>query len=209
MRVAVRITHSLLRHELRLLVSLVLWATKRRHGTGGGGQAFGYARGQGAVMFGFAFVCVIETLTMSVLLRHWPTVERIVLVLDLYGVVVIVGLHAASVVRPHVLDDGSLRVRNAAHVDLRIPVTHIASIRRELRTTHQRTDGELDIPVGSQTDVTIELTEPVTHFTFFGRQKTIRLVRLHADDADSLVQETEEAVTQARNAPSPLPDPLG
>ncbi|MDO0932683.1 hypothetical protein QQY66_13630 [Streptomyces sp. DG2A-72] len=208
-----RIADALLRHELRLLVSLVLWATKRRHGTGGGGQAFGYARGQGAVMFGFAFVCVIETLTMSVLLRHWPTVERVVLVLDVYGVVVIVGLHAASVVRPHVLNDGVLRVRYAAHVDLRIPVTHIASIRRELRTTHQRTDGELDIPVGSQTDVTIELTEPVTHFTFFGRQKTIRLVRLHADDADSLVQATKqatkEAITQARNAPSPLPDPLG
>ncbi|MEV1081299.1 hypothetical protein AB0I98_24120 [Streptomyces sp. NPDC050211] len=204
-----RIARSLLRHELRLLVSLVLWATRRRHGTGGGGQAFGYARGQGAVMFGFAFVCMIETVTMSVLLRHWPTVERIVLVLDVYGVVIIVGLHAASVVRPHVLNDGSLHVRYAAHVDLRIPVTHIASIRRELRTTHQRTDGELDIPVGSQTDVTIELTEPITHFTFFGRQRRVQLVRLHADDADRLVRTTKQAITQARNAPSPLPDPLG
>lgn len=209
MRMSMRIARSLLRHELRLLVSLVLWATRRRHGTGGGGQAFGYARGQGAVMFGFAFVCMIETVTMSVLLRHWPTVERIVLVLDVYGVVIIVGLHAASVVRPHVLNDGSLHVRYAAHVDLRIPVTHIASIRRELRTTHQRTDGELDIPVGSQTDVTIELTEPITHFTFFGRQRRVQLVRLHADDADRLVRTTKQAITQARNAPSPLPDPLG
>ncbi|WP_405612718.1 hypothetical protein [Streptomyces sp. NBC_00076] len=191
----------LVRHELRMFVSLALWVARRSHGAGGG-RAFGYARGQGAVMSGLAFVGVVETLTMSVLLRDYPTVHGVVLVLDVYAVVLVVGLHAANVVRPHVLGPYELRVRRAVHVDLRIPLERIASVRRELRSVQERTDGELDLAMGAQTSVTLELNEPVDHLTFLGRRQEVSLVRFHADDADALVQ----AVRQARSAPSPLPD---
>ncbi|MEU0383038.1 hypothetical protein [Streptomyces chartreusis] len=184
-----RIARLLVRHEVRLLVSLVLWVVRRTHGTGRG-RAFGYARGQGAMMFGFGFVCLVETVAMSVLLRDWPTVHAVFLFLDVYGIVIVVALHASSVVRPHVLDveGGSLRIRRYVHVDLRVPLERIASVRRELRMTHERADGELDVEVGSQTTVTLELTEPVTHVTFFGRRREVRVVRFHADDADGLVR---------------------
>ncbi|MFH0522283.1 hypothetical protein ACHBTE_34635 [Streptomyces sp. M41] len=198
---------TLVRHELRLLASLGLWVARRRHGAGDG-TAFGYTRGQGAMMFGFGFVIVIESITMSVLLRDYPAVQRVWFMVDMYTLVLIVGMHAASVVRPHVLDGDFLRVRRGAHVDLRIPLERIARVRRELRTTHERTEGELNLAVGAQTAVTLELAEPVAHFTFLGRRQDIRLVRLHADDADSLVKEVE-SVTRARSAPSPLPDPTG
>ncbi|MFI7410033.1 hypothetical protein ACIBU0_15355 [Streptomyces sp. NPDC049627] len=187
---------ALVRHELRLLFCLVLWMTRRRHLTEGG-LAFGYARGQGPMMFGFAFVCVVESVTMSVLLRDFPAVHRVWLALDAYTVVIVIGLHAASVVRPHVLDSGCLRVRRAVHVDLRIPLETIASVRREFRTTHARTDGELDVAVGSQTTVTLQLGEPVAHFTFFGRRRDVHLVRLHADDPDRLVEEIRESTAVA------------
>lgn len=185
----VRIGWSLARHELRLLVSLVLWLARRTHGTAGG-TPFGYARGQGAIMFGFAFVCVIETVALSVLLLDWPTVHAVVLFLDVYTVVFVVALHAAGVVRPHVLDPdaGTLRIRRAVHVDLRIPLERIASVRRELRMSHERADGELDVEVGSQTTVTLELTGPVTHVTFFGRRRDVRVVRFHADEPEVLVR---------------------
>ncbi|MFF4499504.1 hypothetical protein [Streptomyces sp. NPDC001401] len=199
-----RTAYVLVRHELRLLASLAMWAARRTHGADGG-RAFGYARGQGAMMFGLAFVCLVETVTMSVLLRDYPAAHRTVLVLDAYTIVFVVGLHAASVVRPHVLTPDTLRIRRAAYVDLRIPLDRIATVRRELRTTHERTDAELDLPVGAQTTVTLQLTEPVPHFTFLGRRRDIRLVRFHADDADTLVQALVRAITQARNAPSPLP----
>ncbi|MET9757603.1 hypothetical protein ABZ016_00875 [Streptomyces sp. NPDC006372] len=182
-------------HEVRLLVSLVLWVARRTQGADGG-RVFGYARGQGAMMAGFAFVCVVETVAMSVLLRDWPTVHAVLLFLDVYGVVVVVGLHASSVVRPHVLDvdGGSLRIRRYVHVDLRVPLERIGSVRRELRMTHERAAGELDVEVGSQTSVTLELTEPVTHVGFFGGRREVRVVRFHADDADGLVR----ALGQAR-----------
>ncbi|MFJ8809728.1 hypothetical protein [Streptomyces sp. NPDC102490] len=191
----VTVPSLLIRHELRLLASLWLWAVRRTHGAVAGGSVFGYARGQGAMMAGFAFVCVVESVMMSVLLRSRPAVHHVVLVLDVYTVLVVVGLHAASVVRPHVLDPaaGTLRVRRAGHVDVRIPLERIASVRRELRTTHERTDGALDLPVGSQTSVTLELAEPVAHVSFFGRRREVRVVRCHADDPGALVRAVEQA----------------
>lgn len=191
------IPYVLVRHELRLLASLWLWVTRRTHGTAGGASAFGYARGQGAMMFGFAFVCVVESVGMSVLLRDWPAAHHVVLVLDVYTVVLVIGLHAASAVRPHVLDPdaGTLRIRRAVHVDVRVPLERISAVRRELRATHEHKDGELDLAVGAQTSVTIELAGPVTHLTFFGRRREVRVVRCHADDADGLVR----AVRQARD----------
>lgn len=198
-----RALRALVRHEARLLVSLVLWVGRRRHGIGDG-LAFGYARGQGATMFAFAFVCVVETVAMFVLLRSWPAVHWVVFVLDVYTIEFVIGLHAASVVRPHVLDlsSRSLRLRYAAHVDLRIPLEHVATVRRELRTTHRRSAGELSLAIGSQTTVTLELTEPVARFTFFGRRRDIRLVRFHADDADTLVRSLRSLMRE-RTAPRP------
>ncbi|MFF9483917.1 hypothetical protein [Streptomyces sp. NPDC014676] len=194
----VRVAGALVRHELRLMMSLWLWVARRRHGVGGG-TAFGYARGQAAMTYGFAFVCVVETMAMSVLLDDWPAVHAVVLFLDVYTVVFVVALHAASVVRPHVVGDGVLRVRRAVHVDLRIPLGRIASVRRELRMTHEPAEGELDLAVGAQTTVTVELAEPVTHVTFFGRPREIRVVRFHADDSDGLVH-----LVRALAAPAPL-----
>ncbi|MEU6381355.1 hypothetical protein [Streptomyces sp. NPDC046909] len=202
-----RTAATLVRHELRLLVSLLLWAGRRTH-QARHGRAFGYARGEGPLMFGLAFVCVIESVTMSVLLRELPDVHRVVLLLDVYTVVLVVGMHAANVVRPHVLDEGSLRIRRAAHVDLRIPIEHIACVRRELRATHQHADGELGLAMGARTTVTLELDRPVVHFTLLGRPKVVHLVRFHADEPGELVH----AITRARSALSrtgQVPDPPG
>lgn len=194
----------LARYELRMLVSLALWVTRRSHGTGTG-RAFGYARGQGAMMFGFAFVCLVETVTMSVLLKDLPVVHAVVFVLDVYTIVFVIGLHASNVVRPHVLEPDALRIRRAVHVDLRIPLERIASVRRELRATHTCKDGELDLAMGAQTSVTLELTEPTTHLTFLGRPRRIQLVRFHADDPDALVHAVRQART-ARPLAAPVPD---
>ncbi|MDX2524082.1 hypothetical protein ACSCB1_24220 [Streptomyces europaeiscabiei] len=206
MRSAHRIVRSLVRHELLLLGSVLRWIARRPHGLGEGGRAFGYARGQGAMMFGFGFVCVVETVTMSVLLHGFPLVHQVFLVLDLYTILIVVGLHAASVTRPHVLAGTTLRLRRFATVDLCVPLTAVASVRRELRTTHDKRDGELNMEVGSQTTVTVELDEPVAYLTFFGRRREVRLVRFHADESDQLVRLLRE-FTPERTAPSPLPVP--
>ncbi|OIK02379.1 hypothetical protein BIV25_01870 [Streptomyces sp. MUSC 14] len=177
----------LVRYEMRLYAGLALWMARRTQGTAGG-RVFGYARGQGATMLGLAFVCVVETVGVSVMLRDMPTAHDVLLVVDVYTVLFVVGMHAACVVRPHVLTPDAVRVRYGAHVDLRIPLSAIGAVRRETRMTHTPAEGALDLAVGSQTSLTLELTEPVTHTTLLGRRRDVTVVRLHADDPGGLVR---------------------
>ncbi|MFE2040450.1 hypothetical protein ACFXAZ_05845 [Streptomyces sp. NPDC059477] len=199
----------LVRHELRLLGCLALWVARRRQGGGPGRTLFPSARGLGAVMFGFGFVCVVETIVMSLLLSRWPTVHLVVLVVDVYTVFFVVGLYAAAVVRPHVLEPGAVRIRYAGHVDLPIPLELIAGVRRELLLTHGKAEGVLNVDVAGQTSVTVELAEPVTHLTFLGRALPVRTVRVNADDPTAFVRALNDAVTRARSGSGPVPDPPG
>ncbi|MFI7007149.1 hypothetical protein [Streptomyces sp. NPDC050145] len=195
-------------HELRVFASFGMWAARRRHGVPAGASAFPYARGQALMMYAFAFVCAVETFGMWALLRDYPVLHRVTLVLDVYTVVMVLGLHAASVTRPHVVTREALRVRRGAHVDLRIPVERIAEVRRENRFTHTPREGELNLDVGAQTSITIELTEPVRYLTLLGRPKEVGVVRLHAEDPDQLARALDR-VRQARTRPSPVLDRPG
>ena len=188
-------------HEARILASLVRWAVRRPHGVGEADGVFPHARDQAAMMYGLTFVCVAETVALSFLLARWPVVHAVLLVVDVYTVLFVLGMHAAAVTRPHVLAGGVLRIRQAAHVDIRVPVDRIASIRRETLFTHAKKDGELNLPIGSQTSLTVQLTEPVNAPKLLGAPRLVRVIRLHADDPKSLY----DAVTRARTAPAPAP----
>ena len=190
-------------HELRLMTSLARWVARRPHGVDGADGVFPHARDQAALMYGFAFVCLVETVGMSYLLADWPVVHAVVLVLDVYTVLFVLGLHAASVTRPHVLTGDVLRLRQAAHVDVPVPLGLIASVRRESLFSHEKAEGELNLAVGSQTSVTVELTEPVDVPRLLGAPRPVRIVRVHADDPKALA----DALTRARTAPSPSPGP--
>ncbi|MFE7772513.1 hypothetical protein ACFU5O_01140 [Streptomyces sp. NPDC057445] len=193
----------LIGHELKLMWSIVLWTARRRSGVGPGEQAFGHARDQAALLYGFAFVCVVETVGMSYLLGDWPIAHGIVLFLDVYTVIFVIGLHAASVTRPHTLSGDTLRLRQGAHIDLRIPLERIESVRYDVVFTHAKEEGVLNMAVGSQTSLTLELCEPVTAVRLLGREYEVRTVRCHADDARAFLR----ALTQARNALAPSPGP--
>ncbi|WP_371529474.1 hypothetical protein OG302_29065 [Streptomyces sp. NBC_01283] len=196
-------------HEVRALHGLVLWVARRRHGVRAGDLAFGYARDQAAMLYGFVFVCVVETVGLAVLLRNFPTLHAITLVIDVYGVVLMLGIHAASVTRPHVLSADALRVRHGAHRDLRIPLHLIASASGQRRFTHEAADGVLDIPVASQTSLTLELTEPIMAVGLLGGRRPVTTVRLHSDEPAKLRAALGRALalTQARTAPSPSQGP--
>jgi hypothetical protein len=187
-------------HEARILASLVRRAARRPHGVGGADAVFPHARDQAAMMYGLTFVCVAETVALSFLLARWPVVHAVLLVVDVYTVLFVLGMHAAAVTRPHVLAGGVLRIRQAAHVDLRVPVARIAAVRRETRYTHEKKDGELNLPVGSQTSLTLELTEPVDAPTFLGTPRLVRVIRLHADDPKSLYDSVTRARSKAQDA---------
>ncbi|MFE2932555.1 hypothetical protein [Streptomyces sp. NPDC059221] len=179
-------------HEVRTLHSLGLWLRGRRHGVPVGAVAVAYTGPQTAMMYGLLFVSVVETVMLALLIP-WPLVHGILLVLDVYGVVFVLALHASCVTRPHVVDaDGALRLRYGGLFDLRIPADAVAGARVERRFPEggpvlAGADGVLDLVVGGQTTVRVELTAPVEFVRPLGKRGQARAVRFHADDPGAVV----------------------
>ncbi|MEV7496125.1 hypothetical protein AB0O08_35755 [Streptomyces anulatus] len=220
--VAVR---RLLVHEFRALHSLGLWVLRRRHRIPEGARPFSYTEPQTGIMWTFVFVSVVETVVLALVIP-WPLVHAILLVVDVYGIVIVLALQAACVTRPHLVEaDGSLRLRYGALFDLRVPAAVIAAARVDRRfpgggLVRVDGDGTLDLAVGSQTTVTVELTEPVEFVRPLGRRGSARTLRFNADDpraaVAALVKPAPTAppmpaptppLTPERTAPSSTPDP--
>lgn len=220
--VAVR---RLLVHEFRALHSLGLWVLRRRHRIPEGARPFSYTEPQTGIMWTFVFVSVVETVVLALVIP-WPLVHAILLVVDVYGIVIVLALQAACVTRPHLVEaDGSLRLRYGALFDLRVPAAVITAARVDRRfpgggLVRVDGDGTLDLAVGSQTTVTVELTEPVEFVRPLGRRGSARTLRFNADDpraaVAALVKPAPTAppmpaltppLTPERTAPSSTPDP--
>ncbi|MFB7187555.1 hypothetical protein ACFCZT_20135 [Streptomyces sp. NPDC056230] len=200
----------LVAHEVRGLHSLGLWVLRRRHGVPEGALAVPYTGPQTAMLYGLAFVAVVETVMLA-LLVPWPVVHAVLLVVDVYGVVLVLAFHAACVTRPHVVDaDGALRIRYGGLFDLRIPADAVAGARVERRypeggPVRTEADGVLDLVVGGQTTVTVELDSPLEFVRPLGKRGWARTVRFHADDPGAAVA----ALTRGRRGPSRCQDPPG
>ncbi|MER7990223.1 hypothetical protein ABTY53_32235 [Streptomyces noursei] len=201
----------LVRHEGRWLASLVWWVARRRVGVPEGARALPYAGAQAALVYGLAFVFVVETVGVSLLLRDHPGLHAVALVADVYTVLLVLGSQAAAVTRPHVLGAEDLLVRNGARMEVRIPLETIASVRYDLRSQQdarnsaggEQEGGEpLELAVAGQTSVTVELTAPVVAVRLLGRRESVRTVRFHVDDARGAVAAVRAA--RATVAPEPV-----
>lgn len=172
------------------LVSLVLWAGRRRHGVPPGATAVSYSQAQTSTMVLFLFAMVVELVGAEILLRAFGApvgLRTVVLVLDGYSILVVLAIIAACVTRPHVVTADELRIRYGAFFDLRVPRERIASVRL-VRAFNENgmvkvADDRLAVAVASQTSLVLELAEPVTAVRPLGRRAEVRTIRFFADDA--------------------------
>lgn len=180
-------------HEVRLFTSLLRWLSLRGpQGVGETDLPVRYAAGQVFVITAFLFASIVETIALALVIP-WPGVRDAVLVIDLWGIYFVIALQASCVVRPHVvLADGSLRLRYGALIDIAIPAARIARARFEPR--HDRggpakphPDGSLDLGMGGQTMVTVELTQPVGFTRPLGKTAEARVLRFYADNPAAAV----------------------
>ncbi|MGJ6966006.1 hypothetical protein ACSDR0_29270 [Streptosporangium sp. G11] len=180
--------------EMKGLVSVALWIARRRDGVPPGATAVPYAREQSPILLVFLFVMVVETVGIELLLQALDVPDGLrvaVLVADVYGIVYVLILAAASVTRPHVVTATELRVRSGVYFDLRVSRDLIASVRlsRNYNESGMITvaDGRLGVVVSSQTNVVVELTEPVPLVRPLGRRAEARTIRFFTDTPDALL----------------------
>ena len=197
----------LLGFEAKGLHSLFLWVARRRSGVPDGAVEVSYAREQSFTMWLMLFAMAVETAGLDILLHGLGVPDRIrmpVLVLDVYGLVLGLGVHAACVTRPHVVTRDELRLRYGGFFDLRVPRDRIAAVRTARRRDEEGlvrvADGTVSVAVSSQTSVVVELTEPVTVVRPLGARAEARAIRFFADDPAAAV-----AALRTRPAPSPSP----
>ncbi|MDH2426278.1 hypothetical protein [Sphaerisporangium sp. TRM90804] len=190
-------------HELKSTASIGYLLAGRRHGVRDGAVPIGYARQQTPMLAALLVACVLETWVLHLVLP-WPAVRLVLLVLDAYTVLFVLALIAAGFTRPHVAGPGELRLRWGALIDLRVPMATVTAVRAHWRHDHQgmlELDGTtMSLTVSSQTNVVVELSEPVTVTRPLGRKGTARVLRFYADDPGAAVT----AINRARN-PAPAP----
>ena len=181
--------------QRRLLAGL--WLRLRGHRDVPPG-ATALARGRDERVTGTAvLVAGLVELVAVHLLLPWPTVRLVLLVVSAYGCVLLLALLADSVVRPHVLADGELRLRGLGGLDVRVPLTAVVSAapRRADASSWLALEGEvLLLGSGGQTQVEVVLAQPVTLRA--GRvEGAVRCVRFAVDDPAAAV-----AALRARSA---------
>jgi Bacterial PH domain len=191
---AARLARTALRYELAMWRSLFRW-TARRPAVPAGGTAFAYAGVITPVLLAFIVVSAIEVPVFHLLLP-WEAVRLVVDAAGVYGLLWMVGLLASLKVHPHVVEDGGLRVRNGASLDVLVPWEDVAAVRYRMRSLegmrNVQVAGEgparaLSVGTGSQTNVDIELCEPRVLPVRRTGGEPVTVLRLYADDPKALV----------------------
>ncbi|GAA1007447.1 hypothetical protein Aple_018410 [Acrocarpospora pleiomorpha] len=178
------------------MVSLVLWALRRRNGVPPGSVEVTYAKEQTTTFVIFLILMALETVVLDVILRAIDAPEAVrlpVLFLDLYGILIGLAVVAACVTRPHVVTATELRLRYGAFFDLRIPRGQIATIRLSRNYNENGmvtvTGDRLSLAVSSQTNMIVNLTDPITITRPLGRQAQVTTIRFFADDPTTALTE--------------------
>ena len=193
--------------EARTFASLGRWIA-RRPDVPAGAVAIGYSRGTLGIPIALSIAAGIELVAVHLLIP-WPTVRLILDLLGVYALLMILGLLAGLIVRPHLIVGGELVLRSGPHVCARVPLSDVTEVRRDRRLSPTSaavdTDGDRDIlalPGPDGTSLTVLLARPVEAAMpgmpwAAPEMRQVSEVRLHVDDDDVAARLLREAVPAA------------
>jgi hypothetical protein len=169
-RRAVALAWAALRLEVTLYRALVRWVL-RRPDVPPGTTPIGYSRLVAPMLWLWIFGSAVEVVVLDLVLsRWWQPLRLPLLVLGVWGLVWMLGMMAAYRVRPHLLDDHRLQVRDGIHARVDVPLERIAGTRTVehelpgvLRSVHvEEAEELLLVGVGSRTNLELVLTGPTS-----------------------------------------------
>ncbi|MFI7222866.1 hypothetical protein ACIBO5_06545 [Nonomuraea angiospora] len=180
--------------ELKGLLAIGQWIIRRRDGVPDGATVVTYTKAQTFMLSLMLFAMAVETVVVDLLLvaLDVPAWLRFaVLIADVYGLLFGVMLAAACATRPHVVTPDELRIRFGVYFDVRVPVERIVAVRASRNYNESGMvivkDGRLSVAVSSQTNVTVELSEPVAFVRPFGSRGEATSIRFFADEPEKVV----------------------
>jgi len=171
--------------ELALYRCLARWIA-RRPDVPADAIPTGYAQLVGPMLWLWIFGSATEVVVVEVVLREleagWAEAVRLpLLVVGIWGVLWMLGLMAAYRVRPHLLTQDRLRIRNSARTWVDVPLDAVASTHTTehelpgvIRAVHHK-DGLLLVGVSSRTNLDLVLTGPTVLRTSKGEMTADRV----------------------------------
>jgi hypothetical protein len=178
----IRFVRWLVRLEIGIWRSLFLWIFRRVPGRGPRSEDFGYAKEVTPILIVFIFLSALEIPVVHVLIP-WAPVKLALLIVGVWGVLWMIGYLAGMRVFRHLIDADGIRIRQGAHVDVRIPWDAVGDVRAQRGSFKAHglavADGVAFVPVLNQTRVSVVLARPTDGF---GE------VRFYVDDPRGFVE---------------------
>ncbi|EME51364.1 integral membrane protein [Amycolatopsis decaplanina DSM 44594] len=178
------------------MAGLWLYLRRRKDGVDGDAVAVPYGADGKSIFIVFAVVSAVEA-GLFWLIDFGLVVDLLLLALGVYSALLVFGVYAGTVVRPHVISSREVRVRYSSFYDVRIPRENIAGL-RQVKESHDplkakpfRDETWLSHDNFYETNLVVELREPITVTRPLGKTETVRVVKFQADDPKAAVDAYE------------------
>ena len=197
--------------EARQYAALWPWL-RRRPDVPPGATGFRYVGIVLPVLWAFIVVSALEVVIVHIVVP-WPGVRLVLDVLGVWGVLWMLGLTAALTVKPHLLDDAGLRIRNGVATDVPVPWDAVATVAprqrareksRAVQLDHEGDSVLVNVVTGSQTNVDIVLRHPLP-LPLPSGVETVTGIRLHVDDTRRFVADARAQLRRLDGRPGSQP----
>lgn len=188
----------------RLLYSSIWRAIRKRPAVAFGAKGFGFHKPVLTILFVLIALNALELFILDLVLQRWLPVRIIVDVLDAWGMVWMIGLLCAFLVRPHTVGDDGIHIRNGLDLDIHLDWENVRAVTRSTSRVGTKTprvaevDGIRELALRSQgeTNLMIDLAAPETitlpSFAPEPDSERIERIRFWADDPKAFVKATRE-----------------
>lgn len=167
------------------ILRTALFSWRDRPEVPAGARAFTVHQESGLVpMLGLlAFVSVLEAAGVHLIVRrHSATLAWILTAISLYGAIVVIGIARSFALRPVLVTDHALELRNGLIWSIAVPRECIASIAPASQPfPDKRARGYLRITGGGDPRWIVTLREPLIAEGLFGIRKQVRTIGLSVD----------------------------